>query len=141
MTVVSFSDAKQRLRGAIFKSPQMQQLYADAIDDVLSLWQSAISADRLNELFLSEVSPKVKLKNVENSIEDLNFLSSVEAQLGMKIVIFWPETTNSNRAGWIAGFELSEGAFATPELASENYARAFNVLLFLRLKLIISSVA
>jgi hypothetical protein len=140
MTVISFSDAKQRLRGASFKSPQMQKLYADAVDDVLCLWQSAISVDRLNELFLTEIKSKLKL-NVENSIEDLNFLSSIEAQLGMKIVIFWPETTNSNRAGWIAGFEINEGAFATPEFASENYARAFNILLFLHLSAIIKSVA
>jgi len=110
--------------------------FSDCFDDVTSSWQKAVLHNNLNQYFLNSL-PKQKIPDpigTKDYVNDLNFLSALERHLGMTVVIFYPAASNNNPVGWIAGFQHTTQAFSTPEMASESYARAFNILLFLQFK-------
>lgn len=67
-------------------------------------------------------------------IEDLNILSQIERMLGLNSVVFSPTCTDANLTGWIAGFNMADCMFSSPEMNTEAKARAFSILLFLRLR-------
>lgn len=68
------------------------------------------------------------------SIEDLNFLSQVERMIGLNAVIFSPTCSDANMTGWIAVFNMADCTFSSPEMNTEAKARAFSILLFLKLR-------
>ena len=88
--------------------------------------------DELTEEVLNEF--KFKRYELNKAVEDLNVLASIERMIGLNPVIFSPTCTDANMVGWIAGFHMASCVFSSPELKTECLARAFNVLLFLRLK-------
>lgn len=71
---------------------------------------------------------------IESIVPDLNILSSIERMLGMNPVIFYPTCTDANMSGWISGFHVDGCMFSSPEMETEAKARAFTILLFLKLR-------
>lgn len=67
-------------------------------------------------------------------IEDLNILSQIERMIGLNSVVFSPTCTDANMTGWIAGFNMADCMFSSPEMNTEAKARAFSILLFLKLR-------
>ena len=67
-------------------------------------------------------------------IEDLNILSQIERMIGLNSVVFSPTCTDANLTGWIAGFNMADCMFSSPEMNTEAKARAFSILLFLKLR-------
>lgn len=67
------------------------------------------------------------------AVDDLNLMAQVEAKLGVKLAIF-PPGFAENDVGWLAVFNFDGFTFSSPELKTEALARAFSILLFLKLK-------
>lgn len=88
--------------------------------------------DELPQEVLNEFT--FKRYELTKAIEDLNVLASIERMVGLNPVIFSPTCTDANMVGWIAGFHMANCVFSSPELKTEGLARAFNILLFLRMK-------
>lgn len=72
--------------------------------------------------------------SLEKAIDDLNILSMIERMIGLNPVIFSPTCTDANMTGWIAGFNMADCMFSSPEMNTEAKARAFNIILFLELR-------
>ena len=72
--------------------------------------------------------------SIDKAIEDLNILSKIERMIGLNAVIFSPTCTDANMTGWIAGFNMADCMFSSPEMNTEAKARAFNIILFLELR-------
>lgn len=97
---------------------------------------------KLFETFISsEMKEEIKHKklSLKNALTDLNVVSSVEMMVGLRPVIFSPGCTDANPVGWIAGFYMTECMFSSPELHTEVKARAFSILLFLRIREILKA--
>jgi len=71
---------------------------------------------------------------IDKAIVDLNVLSKIERMIGLNPVIFSPTCTDANMTGWIAGFNMADCMFSSPEMNTEAKARAFNIILFLELR-------
>jgi hypothetical protein len=71
-------------------------------------------------------------------IEDLNIISQIEQSIGLCPVVFSPGNTTANPDGWISGFYMLECMFSSPEMKTEAKARAFSVLLYLKMKEVLS---
>ena len=72
--------------------------------------------------------------SINKAIVDLNILSKIERMIGLNPVIFSPTCTDANMTGWIAGFNMADCMFSSPEMNTEAKARAFNIILFLQLR-------
>ena len=72
--------------------------------------------------------------SIDKAIVDLNILSKIERMIGLNPVIFSPTCTDANMTGWIAGFNMADCMFSSPEMNTEAKARAFNIILFLELR-------
>lgn len=102
-----------------------QSEFQKAVDYILTDWEAAYLNGRLAEYISSRLG--IGLKDAF----DLNVIARVEKSLGMEIALFHPNALPSNPNGYIAGFNHSKFALATPEMPSEVDARAINILLFL----------
>lgn len=73
-------------------------------------------------------------QSLDESLKDLNILSKIERMIGLNPIIFSPTCTDANLTGWISGFHMAECMFSSPEMDTEAKARAFSIILFLRMK-------
>ena len=84
-----------------------------------------------------EVKNDFKVKRLtfmSNAIDDLNVLSLIEQKIGLNAAILSPGNTEVNSTGYFSVFTISKCFLSSPELETENLARAFSILLFLRAK-------
>lgn len=100
-------------------------IFHDVQEDVLGEWQRAAVRDQLNEYISSKLPVKLRVQDYDN----LNALSEIEQKLGMKVASFYPGTTPSNPAGWMAAFHRGKEVFATPQMISEIASRSMNIVL------------
>lgn len=70
----------------------------------------------------------------ETLLHDLNLLAKIEKMIGLNSLIFSPTCTDSNPTGWIAGFHMVECMFCSCEMKTESKARAFAIILFLKMR-------
>lgn len=82
---------------------------------------------------------KFRGNSLNGAIEDLNILSKIERMIGLNATIFSPTCTEANMTGWIAVFNMAKCTFSSPEMNTEAKARAFSILLFLRLRNVLSA--
>ena len=111
------------------KEIDLASLAQSCIDDISINWANAAKINRLNEFFLQSTagysSPDL------NYISDLNHVSSLEHKIKLQLVLKSPQ---DGFIGWVAGFAFGDVIIETaPVHFSENYARCFNILLFLKL--------
>jgi hypothetical protein len=112
--------------------PTVTELAQFCADEILSHWEKFASNNRLNDYFTS--STPMYCKGGVNYLEDLNALSLVEQKIYLEPQVVAPGFNEKNALGWIAAFRLNGVIVATPFMVSEQYARCFNILLFLKLK-------
>jgi hypothetical protein len=112
--------------------PTVTELAQFCADEILSHWEKFASNNRLNDYFTS--STPMYCKGGVNYLEDLNALSLVEQKVYLEPQVIAPGFNEKNALGWIAAFRLNGVIVATPFMVSEQYARCFLILLFLKLK-------
>lgn len=124
-------DFKPRQKPALEK-PSIERLSSDSVEEITAQWEKSASNNRLNEYF-TLYTPAWSQPGV-NYLDDLTALSVVEQKIGLEPQIIAPGFGIDNPLGWVAAFRMNGIIVATPFMMSETYARAFNVLLFLKLK-------
>jgi hypothetical protein len=123
----------RRLR--IVKPPKtIIGLAGDAIVYLLADWEKMAKNNRLNDYFKSTVPNLRYTSEKTNFMADLNAISVLELSIDLFPIIFFPGTSTSKQLGWMVQFIIGNERIATPELASEAYARCFGILLYLKLK-------
>ncbi len=103
-----------------------------AIEEITSHWEKFASNNRLNDYFLQCVPTWAQ--PAVNYLEDLNALSSLEQKIKIDPQVVAPGFSPDNALGWIAAFRVNGIVVVTPFMVSEQYARCFLILLFLKLK-------
>jgi hypothetical protein len=112
--------------------PTLQELSQACIDEIQANWEKMARGNRLNEFFIQS-TPSYSQPSI-NYLEDLNSLSTVELKIGLDPQVVAPGFSPDNALGWVGAFRLNGIVVATPFLVNEQYARCFNILLFLKLK-------
>jgi hypothetical protein len=109
----------------------LEDLAIHSTDEISENWERFAKNNRLNDYFLQAV-PLWSLPQL-NYLSDLNAISSVESKINLSPIINSPETSESSKLGWVAGFFIRGVRIETPVMMCEAYARCFNILLFLKL--------
>lgn len=124
--VVNLSDFRRR--------PPLvwDDVVARVVDDICIEWERMARNNRLNEYFKSN-APSFMVDGV-NYMSDLNGLSSLEYKINHSPTIHPPQSLGRDQIGWIVSFRVEDNQAHTIELASEPYARAFAIIMFLKLK-------
>lgn len=112
--------------------PTIQELAQFCSDEILAHWEKFASNNRLNDHFISQ-TPTWSQPTV-NYLDDLNGLSAIEQKIHLEPQVVAPGFSPDNALGWIAAFRINGIIVATPFMVSEQYARCFNILLYLKLK-------
>lgn len=106
------------------------EIFQDTQEDVLGEWQHYAARNQLNDYIASKLPSMAKGPKGSNYVGDLNVLSNIEQKLDMKVAMFYPGASYSNTVGWLAAFHRGKEIFSTPpDMASEGYARAMNIVL------------
>jgi hypothetical protein len=113
------------------KKPTIEELAVKSTELILADWERFAKINRLNDYFKNSLSSIAK---DESYLTDLNALAVMELKMGIWPVVYFPNTTNPRQHGWVVTFELGKVKISTPEMATETYARAFAILLFLKVK-------
>lgn len=131
--VISLSEKRAEKLGAS-KANQgikpISELVEEITSDLLTDWEKMVKKNRLNEFFKTTLSKDNDL----NYLSDLNALSKIEQSIGLSSQIYAPGTILAKHLGWIVHFFIGAERVSTPELGFETYARAFSILLYMKLK-------
>ena len=119
------------------KSPAELSDFCSA--DVMEHWEKYAKSNRLNEFFSTNAS--IYTKPEINYLSNISEIVSVERVLGMQPVIYAPGIISQQQIGWRAGFRFENILVETPDMASEEYARCCNVLIWLRIKRAVSEAS
>lgn len=126
MSVISIQEYKKKLQKTVLSHDDKLKIYADVADELIVSWDYFARKKALNELIINEFGLEAK----QDYVNDLINLAELERKVGLATAVFAPYTLNKMQGGYVAGFTLDEDSFATPEMTSESYARAFNLLLY-----------
>ena len=124
--VININDHRKK-----FKQPSIEELAIICADELLDDWQRFVRTNRLNQFFISSV-PLHSREDV-NYLQDISALSVIESKIGLTLILLAPGSTTASRSGWVASFTVQDKRIETPFMVSEQYARCFNVLLYLKL--------
>lgn len=114
------------------QKPSVQELALWCVEDISGNWEKFARNNRLNDFFVSSV-PSWGDSSV-NYLEDLNALVGIEKKIGLSPQVISPGFSSDNALGWVSAFRMNGIVVATPFMVSEQHARCFNVLLFLKFK-------
>lgn len=114
------------------RKKSIQELSIFCIEEISKNWEYYAKNNRLNDYFISN-TPNWGQENI-NYLYDLNALSNIEQKIKLEPNICAPGFENVNSLGWVASFKMNEIILITPFMPAETYARAFLILLFLKLK-------
>jgi hypothetical protein len=125
----SFRKKKESIKKQNQKSTKAYQagVYQQALDAVLADWEYAINNKIINEYLKKKIG-----LNYPNFFS-LDTASEIEQEFKIVVAMFYPGALTHNPFGYIAGFNIGELAFATPEMNDEITARLLNILLFLEM--------
>lgn len=122
--IIQFAPPKPKL--------ELSQVIELATDELLEDWNRMVRVNRINE-FIRSLLPQSTNSEV-NYTSDLNAVSKLELNFGLSPMIYFPGTAYKEQLGWIVQLAYDDQMIRTPELASESSARAFAVLLFLKVR-------
>jgi hypothetical protein len=109
------------------------EVIASVTADLLVDWQSAAHRNKLSEYVSSALQGFLPHHFFDTF--NLSFLAECETKIGLYPAVFAPQMLANNQLGWVSGFHLKTGErVSTPEMVTENMARAFSIILFLKLK-------
>ncbi len=107
----------------------MRDRFMSIVRGINTDWQRAERRGRLDEWIAEELDDEV-----DDYTTDLNLLNQIETGIGVRTMIFHPYAAYAgNTTGFAAGFRYQDEVFATPAMRTEAEARAFNILLYLRM--------
>lgn len=114
------------------RNPEQEwnSLLIESVDYLISEWETAMRKNSLNEFFRTFA---FRSSN-ENYTTDLNAISRLEQDYKLSLINYAPFSLSVNQTGWISAFKVGENSVHTPEFFSEQHARCFALLLYLRLK-------
>lgn len=130
MSVIDIQEYKKKFQKSVLSHDDKLKVYASVADELIVSWDYFARKKALNDLMIDEFNITEK----KDYVNDLNNLAELERIVGLVTAVFSPYTLSKIQSGYVAGFTLDEESFATPEMTSESYARAFNLLLFSYLK-------
>jgi hypothetical protein len=102
--------------------------YIELVRSLLGEWTDHKRFNRLNKFVGDEIN-----EPSDNYITDLNLLNQIELGIGIRTMIFHPSSTDKEDTGFISGFRYKDQSYPTPALPTEAEARAFNVVLYMRM--------
>lgn len=128
--VYNFSAVKRQTPKPPATTPQTsQEIFEDVYSDIIDNWQSHAARNALNEFIRKKIPVHARGLESSDFVGDLNVLAIAETKLGMRVAMLNPEVHSTN--GWMVSFHLGNEMFAAPPImASETYARALNILLY-----------
>jgi hypothetical protein len=115
--------------------------FVNVSEDIMSHLKVGDSKQYLYSEMMKHLNDSIKfgLKDFSNEalgvVDNLNSLSFIETRLKLRPVIFAPGQNSITQSGWIAGFKSQRSLFTSPEMETEALARAFNIVLFLKLNI------
>ncbi len=112
--------------------PSWEEICRSVVDDIIADWEKMASHNKLNEYFKS-FAPAI-VKDELNYMSDLSAIARLEQIIGISSSIYFPSTLNEEQIGWVVGFKIDGKSAMTISLANEAYARAFAIIMFLKLK-------
>jgi hypothetical protein len=131
--VVDFT-ARRLAKQQPLKQITWDQVRAEAIDFLLGDWEKMARNNRLNDYFKRSLSSTIDHGSKVNYMSDLNEIATLELNMELYPMIYFPGTISGQQHGWVVKFKLEKETVSTPELASEAYARCFAILLYLKVK-------
>ena len=114
------------------QKPTLEDLAFWCHEDILSSWEKFARQNRLIDFFRQSI-PQAYVDD-SNPLQDLNAIASLEAKLNIQPQVVAPGFDPAQLGGWAAAFRINGKVIATPWLTTECLARAFNILLYLKLK-------
>jgi hypothetical protein len=125
MSVIDIQEYKKKLKQN--KSTlDIKSIFINVADELIVTWEYFAKRKAINELLIDEL----KLDEKKDYLNDLNNIADLEKKIGIVYVCFSPRSLHKDQTGYVAGFSIDDESFAGPEMISESYARAFNILLF-----------
>lgn len=139
MTAKVFSfDAAKRLKTqpktktTAPKPKTTQEIFEDVYGDIIDEWQAHAVSNALNEFIRKKIPVHARGLAEADFVGDLNVIALVESKLGMRVVMASPEVEGTK--GWVVSFRHEDQMFtAPPIMASETYARALSILLYVEM--------
>jgi hypothetical protein len=128
--VINMDDMRKKKSSQVPKPAS--EVAAFCSSDVMHNWEKYAKRNCLNEYFITNAS--VYTKPGINYLSNIGEIVYVERMLKMQPVIYAPGIINQQQIGWRAGFKFEDILVETPDMASEEYARCCNVLIWLRIK-------
>lgn len=129
--VIDFSDWRRKKQEEQAEKLS-SELVTHCVAEISDAWERSARNNKLNDFFISSVPTWTRSEL--NYVNDLNALSSIESKIHLDVIVAAPATLDPEALGWAAGFTFMGDVVSTPEMVSEAYARAFNILLFLKLQ-------
>jgi len=114
------------------KKPSITEIVGYCTDEILQDWARFATNNKLNEYFTSCIPTYCRFD--VNYLDDLTSLSYIEAKAKIDVQVISPGFQTENVLGWIAATRVRGEVVATPPMVNENYARCFNILLYLKVK-------
>lgn len=105
-------------------APTFEQLVLKCTEEISENWERFARNNRLSDYFIQ--STPAWTEDGVDYLSDLNAISLLEKKINLLPTI-------RVKTGWIAEFEVRDVAVQTPPMFTEQYARCFNILLFLKL--------
>jgi hypothetical protein len=128
--VINMDDARKKKPAPPPRTPT--EISASCIGEVMEKWEKYARRNCLNEFFSTNAA--VYTKPEINYLSNIGEIVYVERMLKMQPVIYAPGIINPQQIGWRAGFKFEDILVETPDMASEEYARCCNILIWLRIK-------
>jgi len=123
-TVVNFPKKQIDIKASTEKTPE------GILEDLTLFWGEHWEKNSLNEFIFASAVPYGDAE--ADYLSNLNAISKLEELVGIKPSIY--RVSDLNFAGWVASFYWDGVEMTTPRFYTEAEARAFNVLLYLKLK-------
>ena len=115
-------------------SVTLQSIADESIEFLISEWEKFSRKNRLNEYFVQYFPNFVDVDSRVNFMSDLTELAALESTLGRGGSVFAPYALHPQQVGWVSRFKMAAEEISTPDMSSECHARAFALLLYLRVK-------
>ncbi len=121
------------LRPVPKKVLELSEIIEHATESLMGDWERMVRVGRINE-FICSLLPISTEGESTFILSDLNLIARIEVNLGIYPMIFFPGTAYPEQLGWIVQTKIGDQLTRTPELANEASARAFGIMLHLKVK-------
>jgi hypothetical protein len=111
-----------------------ETIVLESIDFLLGEWERNVRSNRLNEYFKNSIPSFVEKYSRTNFMSDLTELAKLELNFNYSPIVYTPYTLDPSQFGWMVSLKIGEHRVNTPDMANECYARAFALLMYMKIK-------